>query len=1038
MRVRTVTGAVCAAILIPILLAADSSDDANVVQQVKAAVVEAYPNTKYWWRNAIRLQQYSAFTDLRIAHQVIVLRPGISPDQKDQAVAIALGLVGQGYRYSVYWPKGPSTFDCSGLTEYVYEQVGLNITPDWLEEFSLIGVTPDIQLVSAKLIGDELGPIPAGQLQKGDLVFRNTIGFDVIPGDMDHVGIVVAVDDDLANSVPVESQDLWRNYELGGDRIDNNGNGLIDEMDPNCYWPPKKPRISRTCTRGLFMCYPVAPRIALKEAATWMLVQEYNFDGGNCAPEGWTGWDLSGHGDLGQVESGVELIQADACNYNSTCLWDFIAGSTFDYACGAFPAQNVIPYENDIASFVHTAIVSPPIAWTASSGSGAVLQFDVLADLTLNALVFYQWFVRSGSAGEWGAWKNGESFYYEPSRNGSWDHGGQPWLTVAEDIGALLEPGVDSVQIALGVADMYEAWNGILGNGTCHSHAPAFDNVKLFRSNADGPQWRVYDEELFQDNFASDGTLTGTVRADMAADIIPRFSPGILAGDSAVVTVCDPTSGIGFRIMGNPSSGPAVYCYLTVKPDNQPFKTGVRLIDDTRYTYVDSLVDAAGNTWHQIQMDSVYYPVDGLLVPVPDKYCVDLNDTLFTPRDTVFFFFGAKSESGIEGYWSKSYGTTGFEKAAASPMEFTCLPANALNGGTNILYVDANDRGDAQYFFDTAFEMLAITPDRYDVRAPSSISANGLGSRVINCYQQLLGVYKVIIWDTGDLAQGTIGDWDNAPSKSPDADLLYNFLDFLDAPGGVYLSGDNLASELAELSSGGAANLRSTYVTYNVVASDHTSQVGISPIVVGESASPFTDAEGPDTLIAFGGCPTIGHFDVITPTGTATQAAQYTGSGGSAGAIVTDTTLNALGVRVGVILSGFSYSGIRDDVPSGLPDRVEHLQHVLQWLNDPVPIPTAVSSRGSHTALLQNYPNPFNPTTTIGFSIKHDTDVELKIYNVRGALVKTLVNGYRVRNIYKEIWDGKDNTGQSVASGVYFYKLITGDFRATKKMVLLR
>jgi flagellar hook assembly protein FlgD len=64
--------------------------------------------------------------------------------------------------------------------------------------------------------------------------------------------------------------------------------------------------------------------------------------------------------------------------------------------------------------------------------------------------------------------------------------------------------------------------------------------------------------------------------------------------------------------------------------------------------------------------------------------------------------------------------------------------------------------------------------------------------------------------------------------------------------------------------------------------------------------------------------------------------------------------------------------------------------------------------------------------------------VELKIFDVRGALVRTLVNTHRNKNNYKKFWDGKNNLGNSVASGVYFYRLIAGDFRATKKMILLR
>ena len=90
------------------------------------------------------------------------------------------------------------------------------------------------------------------------------------------------------------------------------------------------------------------------------------------------------------------------------------------------------------------------------------------------------------------------------------------------------------------------------------------------------------------------------------------------------------------------------------------------------------------------------------------------------------------------------------------------------------------------------------------------------------------------------------------------------------------------------------------------------------------------------------------------------------------------------------------------------------------------------------TYLDQNFPNPFNPETNIYFGLKQPADVSLKIYDVSGRLVRTLVREGRPAGIYKETWDGIDNRGASVASGVYFYKLKAGSFSDTRKMVLAR
>jgi len=90
------------------------------------------------------------------------------------------------------------------------------------------------------------------------------------------------------------------------------------------------------------------------------------------------------------------------------------------------------------------------------------------------------------------------------------------------------------------------------------------------------------------------------------------------------------------------------------------------------------------------------------------------------------------------------------------------------------------------------------------------------------------------------------------------------------------------------------------------------------------------------------------------------------------------------------------------------------------------------------TALNGNYPNPFNPETTINFSVKENAPVAIEIYNVKGQLVKTLVNEVKAAGNHSVVWTGQDNSGRAVTSGVYFYKMSTGKFSSTKKMILMK
>jgi len=90
------------------------------------------------------------------------------------------------------------------------------------------------------------------------------------------------------------------------------------------------------------------------------------------------------------------------------------------------------------------------------------------------------------------------------------------------------------------------------------------------------------------------------------------------------------------------------------------------------------------------------------------------------------------------------------------------------------------------------------------------------------------------------------------------------------------------------------------------------------------------------------------------------------------------------------------------------------------------------------TGLNGNFPNPFNPETTISFSLATAGKVEVDIYNIKGSKVKTLVNEHRGVGIHQVVWDGADDMGRNVGSGVYFYRFRAGSYISTRKMLLLK
>jgi hypothetical protein len=90
------------------------------------------------------------------------------------------------------------------------------------------------------------------------------------------------------------------------------------------------------------------------------------------------------------------------------------------------------------------------------------------------------------------------------------------------------------------------------------------------------------------------------------------------------------------------------------------------------------------------------------------------------------------------------------------------------------------------------------------------------------------------------------------------------------------------------------------------------------------------------------------------------------------------------------------------------------------------------------TSLVRNYPNPFNPTTTIHFNLREEGYTQLTIYNLKGQLVRTLQADHLEAGAHMVEWDGRDDSGRTATTGIYFYRLQTADYSGTRKMILMK
>ena len=90
------------------------------------------------------------------------------------------------------------------------------------------------------------------------------------------------------------------------------------------------------------------------------------------------------------------------------------------------------------------------------------------------------------------------------------------------------------------------------------------------------------------------------------------------------------------------------------------------------------------------------------------------------------------------------------------------------------------------------------------------------------------------------------------------------------------------------------------------------------------------------------------------------------------------------------------------------------------------------------TELVNNYPNPFNPKTEITYSLKESGRISIEVYNAKGQKIKVLVNDIKEKGVYSAIWNGRNENGKEVPSGIYFYRMKKGRYTSTKKMILLK
>ena len=442
-------------------------------------------------------------------------------------------------------------------------------------------------------------------------------------------------------------------------------------------------------------------------------------------------------------------------------------------------------------------------------------------------------------------------------------------------------------------------------------------------------------------------------------------------------------------------------------------------------------------------------------IVVADRYSADLPDTGFLfPGDILHYYISATEELG--GATSTTFlpaDTTGFsdfDNVLGYDSSFTvrALPTvMAIDGGNAevprvLFWNDFANRG-GQDEWHGALANIGMQPGRdYDVyytNGPTSGVGNGLGGRAT---VEQLAAYDILLYTAGDLSINTIsnGDFNNDPSA--DADLIDQWLRL----GGkhAFLTGDDLAADLA-----GAGPITSAFLQDDMglvlVAED------LRPLIGGQSTPRVRTTEAAvdvftrvSSWIAYGGCGGLNTFDAVTPAGGAVALAEFTDPAGNTSVYpYAAATLNTMAGGSLVISLPCDLMFVHTDPDEGtkaqanLAARARILYDVLaRFGRIDFGGETGVPDAGVFSAAVR--PNPFNANARIDYMLPTAGRLTIKVFDLRGRLVRVLLDERQEAGPGAVAWRGEDAQGAAVASGVYFYELRHGGDVRIGRMTLVK
>ncbi len=790
-----------------------------------------------------------------------------------------------------------------------------------------------------------------------------------------------------------------------------------------------------------------------------------NFEGTalNGLPAGWSKY-LLGCGDYFLVKHIDELttpISLDPCIAAGIPNWCSIAGSL------------LVAYDPGDPSYPHPLcqdnyVESPIVDFSSYPGlPGRYLVRERFGDLPLNDHIFMYWQVKyqpGCAAGGWSPWQTDNYVYYtrEGASCANW----------TDDVSAYVPPTAQKSQIGLGVLNLCDEDPWALGCTYTCNESPYYDNITFgVFGDPDAPFIVMRELDYWQDQFAEDGSLNPTSTIDTRSpnylsDLVPPiFGDTLVCRGAADAMACD----FVFRMAIVGPQQPVVHPFFTTWfPTATTGAWQSARMDTAEVTSSDGTYTNAISNWYM----TCFHESDPIAIAngLPEGTEI-LPNQLFTPGTRIEYFVKSYYTATPAIFFSIPDTTGGvYEEFEALPMMVTagetvawpCMIIADHFGQRGNWFERNSDR------IERHLATLGYEYDMFNKLGPSSDLRNGIGRWAANAGQiggpgtpkynwgpgatlaQFVG-YKHCVLNAGNIYGYSI--------YQADTDMFTSWMVYLSGPSHLrtlWVSGAQIARELNRRSPWGPAFLNTvlcvTYVnwSYSDTYNDFTYCLPMNGLT-------GNLGYGGTYYIRMNGCPRRNTEIAVSGAGgcNASAEVEYDSQGPSALAGISNVV--ALGTpNYKTYTEGYDFCTIRDSdalYPGSLncgPDTfiATWMQTVLLWfgcttsecgpgtvvsVTDPVtPKPAIV------TALGQAFPNPMNPTATIRFSIGAPGRAMLRIFDVSGRVIRTLVDENMPAGDYQRTWDGKNDRGDRVASGVFFYQLDAPGFSSAKKIVILQ